>query len=244
MARKKKPASAPTGEGAWLVTFSDLTTLLLTFFVLLLTMSSMDRSVMTKVSLFTQDLGFMATKGAGKIPTRVKLLMELLERPWEVMEKVERIKDLLFPDDVIPPDVSRSTLDENIQVLARPEGVALVLTEKLLFPPGGHALSPAALALLDQVAMVLGYTEADVNISGYTDNTPNPDLDNYTLSGLRAMAVLEHFLSRGLPDRRFSVAGYGPTWPIADNDTPGTRAKNRRVEILLRTTPWLAGYTQ
>jgi len=241
MARKKKKGGAAAGEG-WLVTFSDLTTLLLTFFVLLLTMSSMDRSVLTKVSLFTQDLGEMEKKGSGKVTTRQQLLRELLERPWEVMEKVERIKDLLFPDEVLPPDISRSTLDENLLVLQRPEGVALVLTEKLLFPPGGYTLSDTAKQLLEQVGMVFSASEADVNIAGYTDSAPAQQPDNLTLSGLRAMSVLEYFLSRGAPDRRFSVAGYGPFWPIADNETPEGQARNRRVEILLRTTPWLAGY--
>ena len=242
MGRKKKKGGGPVGEGGWLVTFSDLTTLLLTFFVLLLTMSSMDRRVLTKVTLFTQDLGQMEAKGAGKITTRQRLLQELLERPWEVMEKVERIKDLLFPEDVLPPELSRSTLDENLVVLQRPEGVALVLTEKLLFPPGGYVLSKPAKELLGAVAMIFSVTEADVSISGYTDSTPGQEPDNLTLSGLRAMSVLEYFLSLGVPDRRFSVAGYGPFWPIADNDTPEGQAKNRRVEILLRTTPWLAGY--
>lgn len=243
MGRKKKSGGGrSTGEGGWLVTFSDLTTLLLTFFVLLLTMASMDRSVLTKVTLFTQDLGQMDKKGSGKITTRQRLLQELLERPLEAMEKVERMKDLLFPEDVLPPDLSRSTLDENLLILQRPEGVALVLTEKLLFPPGGATLSDSARKLLEQIAMVFSLTEADVNISGYTDNTPGQAPDNLTLSGLRAMSVLEYFLSLGTPDRRFSVAGYGPFWPIADNDTPQGQARNRRVEILLRTTPWLAGY--
>lgn len=243
MARKKKSGGGgSTGEGGWLVTFSDLTTLLLTFFVLLLTMSSMDRSVMTKVSLFTQDLGQLESKGSGKITTRQKLLQELLERPWEVMEKTERIKDLLFPEDMLPPELSRSTLDENLTILRRPEGVALVLTEKLLFPPNGYTLSDAAKTLLGAISQVFALTEADVNIAGYTDSAPAQDPDNLTLSGLRAMSVLEYFLSLGAPDRRFSVAGYGPFWPIADNDTPEGQAKNRRVEILLRTTPWLAGY--
>lgn len=242
MGRKKKKGGGSVGEGGWLVTFSDLTTLLLTFFVLLLTMSSMDRSVLTKVTLFTQDLGQMQAKGSGKITTRQQLLQELLERPWEVMEKVERIKDLLFPEDVLPPELSRSTLDENLTVLQRPEGVALVLTEKLLFPPGGYVLSEPAKKLLGAVAMIFSVTEADVSISGYTDSLPGQEPDNLTLSGLRAMSVLEYFLSLGVPDRRFSVAGYGPFWPIADNDTLEGQAKNRRVEILLRTTPWLAGY--
>jgi len=244
MARKQKKSGGGGGGASWMVTFSDLMTLLLTFFVLLLTMSSMDRSILTKLTLFTKDLGYMTYKGSGRIPTRVKLLTELLERPWELLDKQERIKDLLFPDDVIPPDINRSTLMENVQVLARPEGAALVLSDRVLFERGGWELSERAKVLLGQVVQVLSYTNAPVNVSGYTDEDPVGNVDQYDLSARRSMSVLEYFLEGGQPADRFTVSGYGPNWPL---DQPGLEAdpvKNRRVEILLKTTPWLGAYSQ
>ena len=135
-------------------------------------------------------------------------------------------------------------MEKNLQVLARPEGAALVLTDELLFPSGGFELSQAARGLLAQVAQVLTFMNAPVNIAGYTDADPGRQRDNYELSGLRAMSVLEYFLSTGLPEERFSISGYGPHWALASNDTPEGKAKNRRVEILLKTTPWLGAYTQ
>ena len=131
---------------------------------------------------------------------------------------------------------------ENLRILERPEGVALVLSDKLLFPEGGAGLTPAAKQLLDVVAQVLLYTAAPVNISGYTDAVGGGAEYNYILSGMRSLAVLRHFLERGQPDERFSISGYGPNWPIDDNDTEEGRASNRRVEILLKTTPWLGAY--
>ena len=244
MARKQKKSGGGGGGASWMVTFSDLMTLLLTFFVLLLTMSSMDRSILTKLTLFTKDLGYMTYKGSGRIPTRVKLLTELLERPWELLDKQERIKDLLFPDDVIPPDINRSTLMENVQVLARPEGAALVLSDRVLFERGGWELSERAKVLLGQVVQVLSYTNAPVNVSGYTDEDPVGNVDQFDLSARRSMSVLEYFLEGGQPADRFTVSGYGPNWPL---DQPGLEAdpvKNRRVEILLKTTPWLGAYSQ
>ena len=244
MARRKKKTDGGGGGDGWMVTFSDLMTLLLTFFVLLLTMSSMDRSILTKLTLFTQDIGFMTYKGSGRMPTRVRLVTQLLERPWELLDKQERIKDLLFPDDVIPPDINRSTLMENVQVLARPEGAALVLSDKLLFERGGWVLSREAQVLLDQVTQVLAYTNAPVNVSGFTDEDPEGDLDEYQLSGRRAMSVLEHFLRGGQSPDRFTVSGYGPNWPLEQEWQDKNPAMNRRVEVLLKTTPWLGGYSQ
>lgn len=243
MARKKKPSAGAASDG-WLVTFGDLVTLLLTFFVLLLSMSSMDRSVLTRITFFTDDLGFLDKRSAGLIPQRLKVIIDALDKPWEILEKQKRLKDMLFPDDELPPEINRSTLDENLRILARPEGVALVLTDKLLFPSGGAELSPGAEKLLDTVAGVLLFMTAPINVSGYTDAVGGPDQGNYALAGNRALSVLQFFLKRGLPPERFSVSGYGPFWPIADNATEEGRAQNRRVEILLKTTPWLGAYVQ
>lgn len=243
MARKKKKGGGVAGDG-WLVTFGDLVTLLLTFFVLLLSMSSMDKSILTKITFFAEDLGALSIKSAGRVPQRIKLIIDALEKPWEILEKQERLKDLLFPDDVIPPEINRATLMDNLEVLQRPEGVALVLTDKLLFPSGGAELNPAAHQLLAVVGEVLQFMTAPVNISGYTDDAGGQAEFNYVLSGQRALAVLKSFLSQGLPDERFSVSGYGPNWPLADNASPEGRARNRRVEILLKTTPWLGAYVR
>lgn len=243
MGRKKKKSAGLAGDG-WLVTFGDLVTLLLTFFVLLLSMSSMDKSVLTKITFFTDDVGFLSNRSAGRIPQRIKMIVDALERPWEVMNKQKRIKDLLFPEDTLPPEISKSTLEENLKILERPEGVALVLTDKLLFESGDAELTPAAKQLLTTIAEVMGYMAAPVNISGYTDSAGGTSKYNYMLSGERAMSVLRHFLEKGLPNEIFSVSGYGPAWPLADNSTPEGRAQNRRVEILLKTTPWLGAYVQ
>lgn len=243
MGRKKKKGGGVAGD-AWLVTFGDLVTLLLTFFVLLLSMSSMDRSILTKITFFTDDLGFLTQRSAGRIPQRIKLIIDALEKPWEILDKEERIKDMLFPDDEIPPEISRSTLMENLRVLARPEGVALVLTDELLFPSGGAELNATARDLLGTVADVLLFMGAPVNVAGYTDAVGGASEANYRLSGDRALAVLEFFLERGLAPERFSASGYGPHWPMADNATPEGRAQNRRVEILLKTTPWLGAYVR
>lgn len=241
MARKKKESSEG-GMPAWLVTFSDLVTLLLTFFVLLLSMASMDRVMLARMSPFESRSDTVTSQGAGKVPVRISLVLRLLEDPSSALNKPERLKDLLFPDEALPPDMDVSTLDRNLRILEKPEGVAIVLTNDLLFAPGSYTLTTAARRLLEQVVLMLQYTTADCNIAGHTDTSYAPGMDNYTLSGKRALAVLQNFLEAGISPARFSISGYGPDKPLEDNTTEGGRAQNRRVEILLKTTQWMGRY--
>ncbi|WP_029896644.1 OmpA/MotB family protein [Desulfohalovibrio reitneri] len=243
MARKKKDAKGSSGpKQTWLVTFGDLVTLLLTFFVLLLSMSSMDRSILTRVSVFTRDLGFLTYRGAGKVSPEVELVVELMERPQDLLMQRDRIKDLLFPDEVLPEKIDRATLEENLEILKRPEGVALVLSDKLLFESGSAELTQGAREILAQVLPVLDMLAAPVNVAGYSDAVGGASESNYILAGRRARSVMTYFLSRGMPPELFSVSAYGPHLPLASNETPEGRARNRRVEILVRTQPLLGGY--
>lgn len=243
MARKKKEKQEP-GDPMWLVTFSDLVTLLLTFFVLLLSMSSMDKSVITKVNIFTQDMGFMTYQSAGRIPSRIREVIELLETPLDLVDKPNRLKDLLFPDDVLPPDISRSMLEQNLEILVRPDGVALVLSDNLLFEPESSALTDPARKILTQVIEVLQYLFIDVNISGYTDNAPGDVNQKYDLSFDRSLSVLDFLTRGGVDQSRFSVAGYGPHLPLEKDEQAGEKElnKNNRVEIFLKTSPFIGSY--
>lgn len=202
----------------------------------------MDKSVLTRVNVFTNEIGFLASRGAGKVPPKTKIIIELLKRPWDLIEKPNRLKDLLFPDEHIPPEIDKSTLMENLQILIRPEGVAIVLSDKLLFRPGSAKLLDPAKKILTPVIDVLHYMNADVNISGHTDSTFDPRIDNYSLSGSRAISVLDYFLDRGLIEHRLSISGYGPEIPLESNETPHGRQANRRVEILVKTAPTYGGF--
>lgn len=238
MARKKEPGCPPLA--LWLVTFSDLVTLLLTFFVLLLTMASMDQSFLTRVTVQPLDMGSMDAKGGGHISIAMQEVIEYLENPWEVLDKQNRIKDLLYPDDKLPDDISKSTLSENLKVLAKEDGVALVFTDNLLFPLGRAQLDGAAMSLLDQVYPLLDYMQEPIMISGHASaNEQRP----YDVGADRALAVLRYFVDKGMPNDRFTISTAGADKPLYGTQTPGSQEQNRRVEILIRTTRALDSYS-
>lgn len=240
MAKKKKEKKcAPLA--LWLVTFSDLTTLLLTFFVLLLTMSSMDNSILTTVTLTTADLGLLERRGSGKVTATERLIAELMEKPWEVVEKQNRIKDLLYPEDIMPPELNKSTLDKNLEILARDDGVALVIDDGLLFEEGQRELSASGQFIVGRLVPVIGYMTAPVNLIGYSD-TQDPAVNPYDISEDRAVSVLGFLVEKGIAQKRFSISAYGNDRPRYTGEDPALRAKNRRVEILLKTNRPIGGY--
>ncbi len=242
MGKKKKKEVCPP-LALWLVTFSDLMTLLLTFFVLLLTMASMDNAILTTVQLTTADLGLLDKRGSGRVNVKDRLVVELMEKPWEVLDKADRIKDLLFPDEVLPEEMDKSTLDENLDVLARQDGVALVFTSDILFEEGGDTLSGRGRFLISRLVPMITLTEAPINVAGHTDGTEGTG-SMYELSGDRALAVVAYMVEQGVPDKRFTLSAYGDHFPVVDRlgRPVADSAKNRRVEILLKTARPIGGY--
>ena len=239
---RKKVKKLQGNKAAWLVTFADLMTLLIVFFVLILTMSTMDVTVITRISSRTASLSPIFMSGPGRVPERIILIEQALRDPSNVLEKRDRIKDLLFPLEILPKELSPGELERNLEILAHPEGVVIVLTDSLLFAKDSHNLDSVGKALLDALIPVILVVNADLNISGHTNPGTVEGRDDYRLSFMRAAGVLEHFLQARLAPDRFSISGYGPDKPLFTGDDPESGRKNRRVEILVKSTPRIGGY--
>jgi len=239
---REKPKKEPDSKAAWLVTFADLMTLLIVFFVLLLTMSVMDTTTITRISSRTSSLSPIIQSGPGRLPERLQIIVDTVRDPFNVLEKRNRIKDLLFPLDVLPKELSPGELEKNLEILAHPEGVVIVLTDSLLFKEGSHDLDSVGKALLDVLIPVILAVNADLNISGHTDPGTVESRNDHELSFMRAAGVLEHFLQARLAPNRFSISGYGPDKPLFTGDDPESGRKNRRVELLVKSTVRVGGY--
>jgi chemotaxis protein MotB len=117
------------------------------------------------------------------------------------------------------------------------QGIVVRIPDEALFAPGRAMINEGFWETLDQTAILLGDLPNKVQIEGHTDNIPiNTPVypSNWELSTARATAVMRHFVERAnLPPGKFAIAGYSEYHPIASNDTPEGRSKNRRIDLLI-----------
>ncbi len=126
---------------------------------------------------------------------------------------------------------------EDLTVSMRDGKVYVSLSEKLLFPSGSDAVEPAGKEALVKLATVMASnTDIDMMVEGHTDNVPikrGRFNDNWDLSTARATSIARILLAAGLPPARLTAAGRSEFVPIASNDTPEGKQRNRRTEIIL-----------
>lgn len=212
----------PQGEesNGWMLTFGDMTTLLLTFFVFLISISVfMNAEYRNFWEVFSrQSGGKPAATKAGR-PELIKGL-RLPNMPPAAREILDNVNEVLDNSETHGADIQYT---EN--------KITLLVPEELGFAPGTAELTPAMRGFLEKLLPQLRACPYDVKIEGHTDDATSPGIDNMELSLQRALATARMLIARGLPAARLAVAGYGPYRPIADNRTPEGRTLNRRVEI-------------
>lgn len=225
---KKKCNCPPPGAPGWMATFADLMSLLLTFFVLLLSFSTISEDKFNEALLslaggfrpFPQNAHFVApmprppkSESEDAQQTARKLRRRLQVRGLEKKVKVE------------------------FDALG---GIKINLPANLLFEPGEAALRASALPVITDIADVLSeLPESFFEVQGHTDSRPLTNAlrfrDNYDLSYERAHSVTEQLVvTGGLSVNQFEIHAMGSSQPMATNETEEGRAANRRVEIYVR----------
>ena len=233
----ERPSANTTG---WLTTFNDLVTLLMVFFVLVFSTSSIDTSRLKDFSGALQS-GFGVLRQGRQAPVQVvdsdqPVVPE--SRP-EIRENEEKAQTTAV--DAAGIDPRFKALDEmaGIQVGNCDQGILITLEGQLLFDFGKADLHPHSHPLMGNIAAVIRDGRYPIQIEGHTDNVPIQTRrypSNWELSTARAVQVLRHFVEReGLAPHRFSAVGYGDARPRFDNTTAEGRTMNRRVEIILVT---------
>ncbi len=133
----------------------------------------------------------------------------------------------VFPPIIIPEEEAKETVDTLIK--GKADGV--VLSSETSFEFNSAQLKPAAYPELDNLVVEMKKDPLSRwRIEGYTDNIGSEE-GNLKISQMRAEAVRNYFIAKGIPGVRFIVVGMGSKNPVASNKTPEGRAKNRRVEI-------------
>lgn len=230
----KEPECPPAGLPMWMATYSDLVTLLLTFFVLLLTMASMDptKFVQAKTSI---EAAFGWSTKAAPVPFSVPIIPS---PPKSKFTPIPRQSPIQYFKR-IKTDLEMTKLDKQIEAVQKDnDSIILRINEQVLFEPGQTELNPASYPILRKVADIIRPLPMNMRIEGHTDPTPiaGRKTNNWDLSVARAVAVMA-FYQRGklFSQDRMSAAGYGATRPVVPNTTPENMAQNRRVDFVLRS---------
>ncbi|MBW2129280.1 MAG: OmpA family protein [Deltaproteobacteria bacterium] len=237
--RKDKDDEAGGGTPGWMVTFSDLSTLLLTFFVLLLSMSTMDDMTLKSIfHNFTSSSGILYFKEFGEIYRTKEALIQSL---------YEKLKDALVMRKANDPNEEFISAEDQrilkevgsaLQVRELDHGFKLVFGQELLFKPGSAEINEDMKPVLARVAKFIKSATYQVYIDGHTDNIPIHTAQfpsNQELSLARAYNLMEYLVKVEKASPVYiALGGYGASHPVASNDTPEGRAKNRRVEIIFK----------
>jgi chemotaxis protein MotB len=232
---KKKCPECEECLPAWLAAFGDLMSLLLCFFVLLLSMSSMDAK---KVSEAIGSLsGAMSVlEGGTKTEISKRRIQEStpIESQDETSEMVNRIQQAANDAN----EMMEKQQGPEVSVEEAEDGFVIKLPAALLFKAGSATIeNQDALLFLKRIALIIQEMPNDLQVSvqGHTDNTNpsanSPFKDNWELSTARAISVLHELILDGVKPSRMFAAGFAQYRPVATNATATGREKNRRVEL-------------
>ena len=233
MGRSKKQEPEDNGIPAWMTTFGDLMTLLLTFFVLLVTYSDMERGKLIEIArsfrgaMKVLPSGLSPDLGAELyLPSPDEFTKGKMANLYPNREALETLKRQ-FKEAGGGSDVILEWVDE---------GLSITLTEKLLFDSGVAEIKGSSKAFLDIVANTIKKSPVKAVIRGHTDNIPiNTEVfpSNWELSAMRAIHVMRYMLEAfRIPLDRVEARGCGQFRPLEENTTVAGRARNRRVEIV------------
>jgi chemotaxis protein MotB len=254
--RRRHGAAVSHDEERWLLTYADMITLLMALFMVLFSITSVNKSKLEVLSKTLQDAfsgkvlpGGTSIRDSGAdpkstsppaaaaIPAITTLvgkagMQSAAARAAHEQDSFRRLKEQ------IDAYAREHGLQSKVQTVIAQRGLVIrLLTDRVLFDSGAAELKPPALPVLDQVAQLLRSSGSQpVMVEGHTDTVPihgSVFPTNWELSTARASRVVRALIAGGVPADRLSAAGYAALHPISTNATAAGRSRNRRVEIVL-----------
>ena len=240
---KMKPNTAPQSEDQeWMTTYTDLVTLLLTLFVILISMATFQPPGPVPDQKEPEKQG-----PEQDIPPPPNSVFEFYRPglgPNEINEEQDPYDSQIVRkwsdrvEAILRHYLSASKFGEQLEI-EKVEGQVLIhLSDRVLFSSASSTLGTDGESVLHEIAPVLRYLEIPIFVEGHTDSLPiNSPIfpSNWELSSARAAAVVRRLIDEGIRGERLVVVGHGDTRPRAGNDTASGRATNRRVSLVLRS---------
>jgi chemotaxis protein MotB len=222
-------------ESSWITIFADICLLLLVFFVLLFSMSSLNEGK------FQQSI-VSVSRALGSKDVEHKGLKVGTPDQGALMDQAAQMERVLESQKQVFSDVRTYFTQKGMEGIIGANLDAGKITLRL---PGEVLFASGRVELTDEGKRVLGelkdffirHSDQQINIQGYTDNVPPAPQsrfrDNWEISSLRAIHVLRFFLEMGMEPERLTATGFADMRPLVPNTNPENRARNRRVEIVL-----------
>ncbi len=240
MARRKHFVEDSENHERWLISYADFITLLFAFFVVMYAVSVVN---VGKYKVLSDALGdaFGGRGAATKINTSVEtdplplpLANIIAHKRLEAARRERERLDLLARklNSVLAPLVNSG----KVRVSQNARGITIEINASVLFDEGDAGLTGNARETLATVAGLLKDDPHAIEVEGHTDTTPiaRPAFpSNWELSAVRATTVVRLFIENGVLERRLAAVGRGANQPIASNDDPAGRARNRRVAVTI-----------
>ncbi len=233
MARaRQKKATGKDNADRWLLTYADLITLLMVFFVLLFSMSTIDQKKFQELAGSLQR-AFNVNVLQGAQP----ISLSSASGGASVISVIEQQNFAQITQIVQQIEQQNSISQQQITAQMTKDGIAITVSGTLLFYNGTDQIKPDGLALLQKLGGYLTGLPNPIRVEGHTDDIPEQSAQyptNWELSAARAVAVVRFFTdtSQMQPDR-LSAVGYGQYQPIVPNDTRAHREENRRAVIVI-----------
>ncbi len=223
----------------WLISYADFITLLFALFVVMYALSSVSEG---KLRVLGDSLGsaFRINRVKSLEPITPAPGIDFLpHKPTKTSDPQVKQRDEMrgIAQDILKV-MGTFVRDGKVAVTQTNGGIAVEINASVLFDSGQAQLRAESRQALRQVANVLAPTTQRIQVEGYTDNTPISNSyfpSNWELSAARASSVVRLFIDNGVAEPRLSVIGYGPNRPVTSNDTPESRARNRRVTVMILT---------
>jgi chemotaxis protein MotB len=241
MARKRKQRKGSSGP-AWLITFTDMMTLMLTFFVLLVSMSTLDER--RRLIVLGSLIGTFGMGQQGYDPRTTQDRRTTIEPgPMEDVEDLEPLKNMLWED-----------LEEDLNFASNKFVEVLSISDEVLFKPGQTELSVRGKEIVDRMLPILFQIGHPLLLAGHTSTMreelgeryqvdfTEEDLDaSWRMSFYRVLALYRYLLERGMDPELLRVEAYGKHRPRFSDQSPQGRSRNRRVDIVLdkRNREWM-----
>lgn len=244
--RRRKGAGGSAQSGSWLITFADMVTLLLTFLVLIISVTTMDphTEFTQKEGVLVQDDRVILGNGKFLFSDRrilapvVELVENLDKLPPDVLFDQKEMKDAIFQLD---PSLSAEyrelweAADRGVDISLDNRGLVVKWDRSLLFPEGNTVLLDENQLLLQKLAIFLKNISQPISVESHTNPFSALEGGNgpasYELSMRRSRVVMDYLVSLGLEEKRFRIGAHGGSRPLTSD--PELAWENSRLEIVI-----------